>query len=164
MLISKLAQLVCENYIPTIIHQSPINDIDNPENNSHLTLDDIRQASINHIQDVRSGLNFFKDMLSHREYTHDDDKLDYLDIYHKYVTTGDPDWLDLHYKNVRHHLYDQRGIPRDINLIDILEYIVDYVVDEKSGAESGEDPIDPSLLKPALDNTITLLKRNLRVE
>jgi hypothetical protein len=65
----------------------------------------------------------------------------------------------------RHHLTKKDGIPDDVNLIDVLDFISDCVV--AGMARSGKVyPLElPSeLLQRAFDNTVSLLKAEVKVE
>lgn len=89
-----------------------------------------------------------------------------VDWFHADFKTGfeQTGWWDNHRKIHRHHLAQDDGIPADVNLIDLLEYIADCVMAGK--ARTGDVfPLvfTPELLAHAFDNTITMLKDNVKV-
>lgn len=98
---------------------------------------------------------------------HDDDKVHGIDWFHADFVTGfkQTGWWDNHRKITRHHLGSPDGVPEDVNLLDVLEYIADCVM--AGMARTGEVyPLQPSdeLLRRAFDNTIALLKSRVVVE
>lgn len=129
----------------------------------------LRQSSFQHIEDVVSGLCFFMDRLRDAANFHDHDKLLDIDGFHRDFIEGadnftQKDWYQKHLKENRHHLQDERGIPKDVNLVDVLEMIVDCVM--AGMARSGEVysmEVPDSLLRAAFDNTVELLKKNVAV-
>lgn len=123
-------------------------------------------SSRQHILDVNRGLNFFRDRLTKAADNHDVDKITDIDGFHADFLTGfeKHSWWDMHKKLNRHHLGDPDGIPQDVNLIDVLDYITDCVM--AGMARSGEVyeiKIDPHVLMVAFINTIKLLKQNVQV-
>lgn len=124
-------------------------------------------SSLQHIDDVKKGLDFFKEMLNDSAVNHDFDKITDLDSFHSDFITGfkNTTWYDKHRKINRHHISSDDGVPKDINLIDVLEYITDCVMAGK--ARTGEVfPLDLNVevLKTAFNNTVDLLKNNVTVE
>lgn len=70
----------------------------------------------------------------------------------------------MHKREERHHLDTPDGERDDVNMLDVLEWIVDGVMAGK--ARSGEyyfRPISDELLQKALTNTIKLLLDNVQV-
>lgn len=123
-------------------------------------------SSSQHIDDVGRGIAFWIALLNERATNHDRDKLTEIDWFHKDFLTGfkQTGWWDNHRKITRHHLAQEDGVPDDVNLIDILEYITDCVMAGK--ARSGEvyDLVMPTeLLERAFVNTVEKLKSNVRV-
>lgn len=123
-------------------------------------------SSLQHIGDVKQGLCFFQDLLQTAAANHDTDKLTDIDGFHADFLTGfkQTGWWDRHRKLNRHHLTQADGIPEDVNLIDVLDFIVDCVM--AGMARSGsvyplELPSD--LLQRAFQNTVELLKSNVVV-
>jgi hypothetical protein len=65
----------------------------------------------------------------------------------------------------RHHLQQEDGIPADVNLIDVLDFIADCVM--AGMARSGSVyplTLPPELLERAFQNTVTLLKSEVVVQ
>lgn len=124
-------------------------------------------SSHQHIRDVNAGLFFFMERLHAAMELHDWDKIDQIDWFHQDFITGfkQTGWWDNHRKIHRHHLAQEDGVPKDVNLIDIIEYITDCVM--AGTARSGtvtEIKMTPELLQLAFQNTIELLKKNVKLE
>ena len=69
------------------------------------------------------------------------------------------EWWDNHRKVNRHHLLQEDGVPEDVNLIDVMEFIVDCVM--AGMARSGSVyplELDTKVLEKAFTNTVELLK------
>lgn len=124
-------------------------------------------SSVQHINDVRRGLEFFAAKVMDAMVEHDPDKLDDIDGFYANFQTrfAERDWLDRHYEKNRHHLDEPTGIREDINLIDVLDYIADNVMAGmgRSGAVR-EMKLTPALLERAFQNTVALLKARVVVE
>ena len=125
------------------------------------------QSSHEHIYDVVRGLKFFGDLLNKATEVHDTDKITDIDGFHEDFLTGfkKTDWWDRHRKLNRHHLTFEDGIPEDVNLIDVLDFITDCVM--AGMARSGSVyplVLPPELLERAFQNTVELLKSNVVVE
>jgi len=126
----------------------------------------LMQSSLTHISDVVKGLAFFQSYLTEAAGCHDSDKLTDIDWFHDDFITGfkETGWWDHHRKITRHHLNTEDGIPMDVNLLDVLEYITDCVM--AGMARSGdvyELTILPGLLERAFINTVALLKAQVVV-
>ena len=125
------------------------------------------ESSRQHIGDVGKALAFFSGKLTEAAAGHDYDKLTaidhfYADFQTKFQETG---WWERHRRIHRHHLNYEDGIPEDVNLIDVLEYISDCVM--AGMARSGnvyELSFPPELMERAARNTVELLKSNVVVE
>lgn len=123
-------------------------------------------SSRQHIADVAKAMAFFSSKLFAAAAEHDYDKLTaidwfYADFQTKFTQTG---WWDNHRKIHRHHLGQPDGVPKDVNLLDILEYISDCVM--AGMARSGEVyalEMSNELLHEAFLNTIDLLKAQVKV-
>lgn len=128
--------------------------------------DTLLNSSIQHIADVHEGLRYFESLIRKASDNHDFDKLADIDGFHRDFITGfkQTEWWDKHRILNRHHLNAEDGIRDDVNLIDVLDFIVDCVM---SGmARSGEVyPLELScqLLQKAFNNTVELLKKNVLV-
>ena len=124
-------------------------------------------SSVQHIGDVRAALEFFRRMLSAAAQKHDWDKLEGIDHFHSDFATGfkETGWWDNHRKVNRHHLLQADGIPADVNLIDVLEFIADCVMAGKArGGEMYALKVDPELMMRAFTNTADLLSGQIVVE
>lgn len=124
-------------------------------------------SSRQHIGDVVKALAFFSSRLIEAAGEHDYDKLTDIDKFHADFVTGfkETGWWDNHRKIHRHHLAQEDGVPNNVNLIDVLEYISDCVM--AGMARSGEVyllEMTPELLQRAFSNTVELLKNEVSVE
>ena len=124
-------------------------------------------SSRQHIADVAKAMAFLSSKLFAAAAEHDYDKLTDIDWFHRDFQTGftETGWWDNHRKIHRHHLAQQDGIPEDVNLLDVLEYISDCVM--AGLARSGEVyplVMDDELLRVAFDNTVSLLKSEVVVK
>ena len=124
-------------------------------------------SSKQHISDVRLALDFFMAQCCKAGQNHDTDKLTDIDGFHADFVTGfkETGWWDRHRRLNRHHLQQEDGIPADVNLIDVLDFISDCVM--AGMARSGsvyELKLPPELLERAFQNTVELLKSQVVVE
>lgn len=147
------------------IHKSPTADTRTCDF-AKTTKEQLLQSSRIHIHDVQLGIKFFTDYMAHAAEIHDHDKITEIDWFHKDFISGfkETGWWDNHRAIHRHHLAQMDGVPSDVNLMDVLEYVADCVM--AGMARSGEvyDPVmSPELLETAFQNTVALLKRNVRV-
>ena len=124
-------------------------------------------ASIQHIEDVGQALHFFRDKLLDAITNHDPDKITDIDGFHRDFVTGfkNTTWWDAHRKSNRHHLTEADGIPSDVNLIDVLDFIADCVM-AGMGRSGTVYPLklENELLQRAFQNTVTLLHMEVRVK
>lgn len=124
------------------------------------------RSSRQHILDVGKALAFFSSKLIEAASEHDYDKLTEIDWFHsdfktKFQQTG---WWDNHRKIHRHHLGQEDGVPVDVNLIDLIEYISDCVMAGMARSGSVYELVAPDeLLRKAFNNTVELLKQNVTV-
>lgn len=123
-------------------------------------------SSVQHIGDVREGLGFFVSLLLTAAKCHDTDKLTDIDGFHRDFVTGfaQTGWWDAHRRLNRHHLNQDDGIPADVNLIDVLDFIADCVM--AGMARSGSVyplKLSPELLERAFQNTVEQLKAQVVV-
>ena len=134
---------------------------------SKVSKDQLRTSSIQHIDDVKKGMDFFKEMIDEATERHDFDKLTNLDGFHADFQTGfkNTTWWDEHRKINRHHLLHEDGVPADVNLIDVLDMITDCVM-AGMGRVGSVYPLEitPELLKQAFDNTVERLKVEIVIE
>jgi hypothetical protein len=134
---------------------------------AQVTKTQLRSSSEQHIKDVKMAMDFFEELLTDASIFHDDDKIDQLDHFHADFLTGfkETGWWDNHRKITRHHLLQEDGIPKDVNLIDVLEMIADCVM--AGMARSGSVyplEISPDVLMKAFNNTADLLKNQVEVK
>ncbi len=132
-----------------------------------VTKETLKASSKQHMQDVREALQFFASMLGTAILNHDTDKLTDIDGFHADFVTGftRTAWWDRHRRLNRHHLTQADGVPDDVNLIDVLDFIADCVM--AGMARSGSIyplTLSPELLETAFQNTVALLTRNVTVE
>lgn len=131
-----------------------------------VTKDQLFSSSVQHIADVRKGLELFRHLLWSAAENHDWSKLKQIDQFHEDFITGfkKTTWWDNHRKVERHHLAQSDGVRPNVNLIDVLEYITDCVMAGKarSGTVYGIQ-IEPDVLMKAFVNTCTLLIDSVEV-
>jgi protein tyrosine phosphatase len=134
---------------------------------SKVAKEQLIKSSEQHINDVCKGMEFFAQMLFEVATIHDFDKLSNIDLFHSDFISGfeKTEWWDNHRKVNRHHLTQADGIPKDINLIDVIEMIVDCVM-AGMGRTGTVYPLEISneILKDAFNNTAELLKKQIVVE
>lgn len=124
-------------------------------------------SSRQHIGDVVKAIAFFQSKLTEAAGEHDYDKLTAIDEFHadfitRFKQTG---WWDNHRRIHRHHIDKADGVPKDVNLLDVLEHIADCVM--AGMARSGsvyELKLSDELLQTAFRNTVELLKSNVSVD
>ena len=134
---------------------------------SKVTQDVLLASSKQHIMDVGKGMSFFIDMMEDAVNKHDHDKFSGIKQFHHDFVGGwkDTIWFDNHVKVNRHHLLVPEGVPKDVNLIDVIEMIVDCVMAGMGRSGNVYDlDIKPEVLMDAFKNTITLLKNEVVVE
>ena len=134
---------------------------------ANVSKDTLYASSQQHISDVRRALDFFMAQVCKAGQNHDPDKLTDIDGFHRDFVTGftQTTWWDAHRKLNRHHLQQADGIPDNVNLIDVLDFIADCVM--AGMARSGSVyplKLSPELLETAFQNTVELLKSNVEVE
>lgn len=132
----------------------------------NVTKDMLLESSLQHIGDIKKGFDFFTYLLQRQSALHDLSKISHIDDFHRNFVTGfkEKDWWEYHQSVERHHFNEERFIPKDINLIDILDQIVDGVM--AGMARSGiyrQEPISPELLMRAYRNTVDLLLSQIEV-
>lgn len=133
---------------------------------ANTTKETLLASSRTHIGDVVKALAFFSGKLVEAAGEHDYDKLTAIDGFHKDFVTGfeKTGWWDNHRKIHRHHLAQADGVPENVNLLDVLEYISDCVM--AGMARSGEVydvRLPGEVLNLAFRNTVDLLKKEVVV-
>jgi hypothetical protein len=127
----------------------------------------LKASSYQHISDVQEALGWFRKQIFTAAENHDLDKITNIDDFHADFLTGfkQTGWWDNHRKITRHHLLQEDGVPKDVNLIDVLEMIADCVM--AGMARSGSVyplEISPDVLMKAFNNTADLLKSQVVVK
>lgn len=135
-----------------------------------ITEEELRKSTEMHIDDVRKGLAYLSKLLKERGERHDWTKLRYMPSFYKQFREAQKTgcwgngWYDkIHTKQERHHIED--ACPKDVNLLDVLEHIVDGVM--AGLARSGEyrqDIIGAGILERAYANTQRLLRDAVRID
>lgn len=126
------------------------------------------ESSKQHIKDVQAALYFFEQRLRDSAINHDTDKLTdiagfHADFVHGFAE-GHTSWWERHRKLNRHHLTMADGIPEDVTLIDVLDFIADCVMAGMARSGSVYDlQLPPELLERAFQNTVKLLKSSVEV-
>jgi len=133
---------------------------------ANTTKETLLASSQQHIGDVVKALAFFSGRIIEAAGSHDYDKLTAIDWFHADFVTGftQTGWWDNHRKIHRHHLAQSDGVPPDVNLLDVLEYIADCVMAGMARSGSVYDiSLPDEVLKAALNNTVELLKSQVVV-
>ena len=128
---------------------------------TQVTKETLLASSKQHISDVRRALDFFMAQVCAAEQRHDTDKITDIHGFHRDFVTGfkQTTWWDAHRRLNRHHLTMADGIPEDVNLIDVLDFIADCVMAGMARAGSVYPLVlPPELLERALQNTATQIK------
>jgi len=133
---------------------------------SKVNKEQLLNSSRQHIADVGAALAFFASKLTEAASVHDYDKLTEIDWFLSDFKTDfqETGWWDNHRQIHRHHLAQNDGVPEDVNLIDVLEYIADCVM--AGMARSGSVyPLELSddILRRAFKNTEDLMKAQIVV-
>lgn len=134
---------------------------------SKVSKEQLLHSSLMHKDDIAKALGLFQAMLSAAAVRHDYDKLTEIARFHEDFATGfaQTGWWDAHRLLNRHHLQQEDGIPANVNLIDVLEFIADCVM--AGMARSGsvyELKLPDELLQRAFQNTVAILKDSVTVE
>lgn len=133
---------------------------------ANVTKETLLASSKQHIRDVREAHQLFSRLIAQAMLEHDTDKITDIDGFHADFLTGfqRTEWWDRHRALNRHHLTQEDGIPADVNLIDVLDFIADCVM--AGMARSGSVyplALSPELLERAFQNTVALLKSHVVV-
>lgn len=133
---------------------------------ANVSKETLQLSTMQHMTDVVKAIGFFREELAAAAIRHDQDKISDIAGFHRDFVTGfkEHSWWDRHKKLNRHHLLEPDGVPEDVNLIDVLDMIADCVM---SGmARSGDVyplKISDDVLKRAFENTVSLLKSQVKV-
>ncbi len=134
---------------------------------ANTSIETLMNSSDQHILDVQLGIEFFRRKLLLAAIGHDKDKITEIDWFHRDFITGfkETGWWDNHRKINRHHLEQADGVPDDVNLLDVLEYVADCVMAGMARSGSVRPCVLPDdVLQRALKNTVDLLSGNVKVE
>lgn len=153
-----------------IIKETKNADTRSAEKLENLTEEAVKSDTEEHIEAVCRSGDWFCNKIKDQFKEHDHTKLGkYLPAFTKALKTGfkgkefkEQDWWKIHLTE-RHHLNDE--VPDDVNLIDVLEMICDCVT--AGLARTGEVydvTIPDKVLKDAFNNTVEMLKKNIKVE
>lgn len=150
-----------------IDRENVIEELGDLEFYMHVDRATLLASSVQHIADVQKALRYLGQMIERAAVVHDFDKISDIDGFHADFITGfkETGWWDRHRGLNRHHLLQQDGIPDDINLIDILDFIADCTM--AGMARSGEVyalNLPHEVLQKAFMNTCALLKAQIIVE
>lgn len=133
---------------------------------SQVTKEQLLASSVQHIGDIKQGIDFLNCLMWAAAEDHDRDKISNIDGFHADFVTGfaQTGWWDEHRKINRHHLLQDDGVPADVNLVDVLDMIVDCVM-AGMGRTGSVYPLDikPDVLMTAFQNTVELLKSHVLV-
>lgn len=133
---------------------------------SKVTREQLLSSTYSHQADVCAGLEFFQNMITEAIDNHDNDKVTNINQFHHDFLTGfkETTWWDNHRKINRHHLFQEDGVPADVNLIDVLECITDCVMAGKARTGTVYPlNISSEVLMNAFNNTVELLTNNVEV-
>lgn len=134
-----------------------------------LTKEAVETDTLYHIEAVNKCGKALVKKLTDQFKEHDHTKLgEYLPAFTKALSTGfkgkefkEQDWWKIHLTE-RHHLNDR--VPKDVNLIDVLEMICDCV--SAGMARTGKVfpiTIDSTILQEAVANTVDMLIKSIEV-
>jgi len=134
---------------------------------SKVSPEQLLRSSKSHIDDVKKGLKYFSNQLTLAGEKHDHDKISDIEGFHEFFSTGfkSENWYKTHKKVNRHHVADSDGVPKDVNLVDVIEYVVDCIM--AGVARSGHVytlELPNELLQQAFQNTVTKLKEVVELE
>lgn len=136
-----------------------------------ITKDELRRSSEMHISDVCEAMDWLGDKVRDAGVRHDWTKLENLDEFydqfHREQVSGKGDWIEnpdawyraIHLAKERHHL--DHSCPDDVDLVDVMEFIVDGVMAglARSGKYEWKD-IPQEVLQRACRNTAMKLVDN----
>lgn len=133
---------------------------------TNVTEETLLASSKQHLGDVRKGFDFFIEKMNESCTHHDHDKISDIAGFHCDFITGfkQTTWWDNHKKVNRHHIAVDDGIRDDVNLIDVMDFIVDCVM-AGMGRSGSVYPLalPDTLLQKAFQNTVEMLKNQIKV-
>ena len=134
---------------------------------SKVSAEQLLSSSLQHKSDMAQALGLFQSLLTEAAVRHDFDKLTDIQHFHADFQTGfkQTGWWDRHRKINRHHLAQEDGIPEDVNLIDVLDYIADCCMAGLARSGSVYDlHLPDEILQRAFQNTKKLLVESTELE
>lgn len=134
---------------------------------SKVSQSQLLKSSKSHIGDIKKGMKYFSNELELAADVHDHDKISDIEGFHRDFVTGfkSNTWYKNHKKVNRHHLADKDGVPKDVNLVDVIEYVVDCVMAGMGRSGTVYDlKLSDELLQKAFQNTVTKLKSVVEVK
>lgn len=136
-----------------------------------VTFKEFQESNDMHIQDVKKVMEELSLDILVRGINHDFTKKTEEALFYKNFTStmsSDSDftkdkWYQMHIQKERHHLLS--NCPKDVNLLDVLEMIVDCVCAGLSRSGEVRDvEIDDEILNRALINTTNLIKNMVELK
>lgn len=125
----------------------------------------VEKETKDHIAAVRKTIAFLAEMLLEQSKEHDYTKLGkHLPNFTKEIASDfkSEEWFKMHCETERHHLLQY--VPKDVNLLDVLEMVSDGVCAGLARNGSCYDiEIPEEVLKQAVKNTQELLIKNIKV-
>ena len=135
-----------------------------------ITFEQFHEANIMHIDDVKAVMYELSRLVDDAGENHDCTKKSQERMFYKNFISAmkgdtnflEDEWYQLHIKAERHHL--PSNCPEDVNLIDVLEMIVNYVcaVTVRCG-DIRDLKIDSNILERAAGNTIKLVRDMIEI-
>jgi hypothetical protein len=150
-----------------------INKNPNWENNipkKDVTFEDIQNGNDIHINNVMDVMDFLADEIKFRGELHDCTKKSQEQLYYRCymdnVLNGadftQSDWYKMHIQAERHHLHN--NCPEDVNFIDIIEMISDWVCAGLSrSGEVHQLDLSDDILRKAFYNTVEYVKNSVEL-
>ena len=138
----------------------------------NLTKEELYTATVNHINDVKKGMDYFSELIHERGLKHDHTKIDNFDDEYAPLVLSrlsneefeNHPWNQKHFSEERHHI--NNNAHSDIDLVDIIEHLVDVTLSGLSRAgyvNSKYAEVSPLLLYRAYWNSIHKLEQNVEV-
>jgi hypothetical protein len=110
-------------------------------------------------------MNMLAQTFADRGAIHDHTKLEHLDLFHRDLVNGVKDdlngkWRNLHLGTERHHLFNEKKyIPKDVDLIDLLESICDIIATVSArGGNMSKIDFSSELVLKCCENTVKKIK------
>lgn len=151
------------------IEIEPTNNIDKVNPTKNELMCDV----IEHQKHVFLVMALIAEEIKSKGMGHDWTKIAYFDKFYddvvqrkKVLDFKERSWYKIHTRGERHHLNSHT--PVDVNLFDVLEFIVDCICSGKSrSGEVHEEYLkfnDPKLLEKAYWNTVDLICENVKIK